>query len=70
MSYASDALIDALERENAKLRELVRDFVSYRHFDCQHCGYERQCRTQQTNCYKVFVDLFNRTRELGIEVDG
>lgn len=54
--------------ENAALRELVRDFASYRHFDCRHCGYKEQCKTRRTNCYKVFVGLFNRTRELGIEV--
>lgn len=55
------------ESENAKLRELVRDFMSYRHFDCKHCGYKEQCKARRTNCYKVFVDLFNRARELGIE---
>lgn len=63
------AEIENLQSENTKLRKLGRDFASYRHFDCKHCGYEEQCKMRRTNCYKVFVDLFNRARELGIEVD-
>ena len=58
------------EAENAKLRELVHGFAIYRHFDCQHCGYREQCEAHQTNCYKAYVDLIKRARQMGIEVNA
>lgn len=61
---------DQLADENAKLRELVHGFAIYRHFDCQHCGYREQCKAGQTNCYKAYVDLIKRARQMGIEVDA
>ena len=62
--------IDQLVDENAQLRELVHGFAIYRHFDCQHCGYREQCKAGQTNCYKAYVDLIKRARQMGIEVDA
>lgn len=56
--------------ENKELRELVHGFAIYRHFDCQHCGYREQCEAGQTNCYKAYVDLIKRARQMGIEVDA
>lgn len=61
---------DQLAAENTQLRELVHGFAIYRHFDCQHCGYLKQCETHQTNCYKAYVDLIKRARQMGIEVDA
>ena len=62
--------LSAAQAENAQLRELVHGFAIYRHFDCQHCGYREQCKAGQTNCYKAYVDLIKRARQMGIEVDA
>ena len=66
MSYASDALIDSLQRdndrlkaENAKLRELARDqrFCA-RQAICLKCEHGRFCDLR----------LDERCKELGVEV--
>lgn len=57
---------DRLERENAKLRELVRDLVALPAvpaFDCFGCRYEKH-----TDCGGGCT-LVRRAKELGIEVD-
>ena len=78
MSYASDALIDALKRENnklkaenVKLRELVQEALA---------SHEKMC-TQRGNCFGCqffeaewsracpIVAVNRSARELGIEVD-
>ena len=60
MEDAADT-IEKLEAENAKLRELVKDFfdVPCQCLRCEHYNYE------EDRC-----DLRDRARELGIEVDG
>ena len=73
MSYASDALIDAQEREikklkaeNAMLRELVRDYFKAPCLECNPWadGWEG-CK----HCESGSCTLATRTLELGIEVD-
>ena len=55
--------VDRLERENAKVRELVADMWSY-----------INAPVNQRNSLKerlaVYDDLADRMRELGVEVDG
>lgn len=47
-----------LERENARLRELVRDlYQCSRQVGCDHCGYEDGCA------------MFDRMAQLGVEVN-
>lgn len=65
MGYASDALIDALDRENRKLRELCTDLNICRHAgNCLRCEHGRFCDLR----------LDERCAELGVgrrhEADG
>lgn len=64
-----DSVISELTHENTELRKLVHDFSRYRFGDCEHCGYNEQCRTRQTTCYRVLIDLLSRAKALGIETD-
>ena len=50
--------IDALDKENAKLRELMSElYQCSRQVGCNHCDYKDGC------------SMFDRMRDLGIEVD-
>ena len=65
--------IDSLHRENAKLRELVRDMMRF--FEdgdyCTVCEVERECTAnEQYNDDCLMRDVFrDRMRELGVD-DG
>lgn len=78
MSYASDALIDAQEREikklkaeNAKLREYVRMLSKATVYDpcewCQHDG-DGTCGTE-TEPMRDGCKLYDELRELGVGAD-
>lgn len=66
--------IKRLYDENAKLRELARDFMAFFEDDdaCSHCGHDRECSEQglvlayEDDCLMrgVFRD---RMREMGVE---
>jgi hypothetical protein len=61
--------IDALDKENAKLRELVQDYERCSvHADCGLCEYDGKLSTHcpLSPCFPDIDEL----RELGIEVDG
>jgi hypothetical protein len=61
--------IARLKAENAKLRELVRDYEHCSmHADCDRCEYDG---TTSTHCplSPCFPDI-DELRELGVEVDG
>lgn len=64
---------DAHERENAKLRELVRDMMQF--FEngdyCDECGVRGKCdATEEYEDDCLMREVFrDRMRELGIEVD-
>ena len=50
--------VDRLQTENAKLRELVSElYQCSRQVGCNHCDYKDGC------------SMFDRMRDLGIEVD-
>ena len=84
MSYASDALIDAQEREieklkdeNAKLRELVSEYITVADNLCRDgflCGTLSHCRYYEECCGKFYCkpgELKQKAKSLGIEVpDG
>lgn len=68
-SYLADYM-SGLERENAKLRELVRDMwphVRHRSRMCDTCEYEVEC-DMADECL-LYEPMRERMRELGIEVD-
>lgn len=56
--------------ENAKLRELVRDYHRYEHEDCHSCRYINECRADESGRCIAPMRLGERYRELGVEVDG
>ena len=61
--------IDALDKENAELRELVRDYEHCTMYaDCAHCKYDGKLSTHcpLSPCFPDADEL----RELGVEVDG
>jgi cell shape-determining protein MreC len=58
-----------LADENAKLRELVRDYHRYEHEDCYACRYINECRADESDRCIAPVRLGERYRELGVEVD-
>lgn len=62
-----------LEAENAKLRELVRDYYIYEHRDCDSCRFYDDCHSVGCASRAPFciapIRLGERARELGVEVD-
>lgn len=67
MTYEElEAKAQYLEWQNAKLRELVRDYSLYKFGDCESCGYGERCKAHETSCYTVHVNLLRRARELGV----
>lgn len=61
--------IDSLHRENAKLRELVRDYEHCTMYaDCAHCKYDGKLSTHcpLSPCFPDTDEL----RELGVEVES
>lgn len=81
LQRANDALRDAehdesvawdrvrkVERENARLRELTRDYlIFYSQPGCTYCFCHDECRESEEPCM-AFERLVDRTNELGIEV--
>jgi hypothetical protein len=58
-----------VERENAKLRKLARDYlIFYSQPGCTCCFCRDECRESDVPCM-AFGLLVDRTNELGIEVD-
>lgn len=56
------------ERENARLRELTRDYlIFYSQPGCTYCFCHDECRESEEPCM-AFERLVDRTNELGIEV--
>ena len=54
--------------ENAKLRELARDYlIFYSQPGCTYCFCHDECRESEEPCM-AFERLVDRTNELGIEV--
>ncbi len=79
MAYTLDKIAE-LGRENAKLRELVRDIGKAAHMLCQawegSCSKEAEgmsihavCPISDTSELCVFGKLYDRMAELGTEVD-
>lgn len=61
--------VEQVKSENAKLRELVRDYERCTmHADCDKCEYDGKTSTHcpMSPCFPDIDEL----RELGIEVDG
>jgi hypothetical protein len=60
-----------LERENAKLRELVRRYVEYTSQDrCEGCVCKSRCNEGDIEeCWQL-TEIRGLARELGIEVDA
>ena len=59
-----------LERENAELRELVRDLLHHIEYPpCEGCLSEMSCAGDLSQCDEYFDWLKPRARELGVEVD-
>lgn len=76
-----DDYVASVEAENAKLRELVQDVNKAAHMLCEawegSCSKEAEgmslhavCPISDTNELCVFGKLYDRMRELGIEVDA
>lgn len=60
-------LIARLNKENAKLRELLRDYHRYEHEDCYSCRYINECRADESGRCIAPMRLGERYRELGVE---
>lgn len=68
LAYVSGEVADRLKAENARLRELVRDYEHCStHASCDRCEYDG---TTSTHCplSPCFPDI-DELQELGIEVD-
>ena len=66
----TDAFVAEVKAANAKLRELVHDFLQLilaEGFDCYGCVHENCCDGMQ---YTDRCKLLDRARALGVEVDG
>jgi hypothetical protein len=59
-----------VQTENAKLRELVRDYHMFEHGDCHSCRYHDECRKDESCRCIAPMRLADRLRELGIEADS
>lgn len=70
-SFRTADKMDCLERENAKLRELVRDLLHHIEYPpCEGCLLEMSCAGDLSQCDEYFDWLKPRARKLGVEVDG
>ena len=62
--------VASLERENAELRELVRDLLHHIEYPpCEGCLLEMSCAGDLSQCDEYFDWLKPRARKLGVEVD-
>lgn len=60
-------LIARLNKENAKLRELLQDYHRYEHEDCHSCRYINECRADESGRCIAPMRLGERYRELVVE---
>ncbi len=61
---------DVAERENAELRELVRDLLHHIEYPpCEGCLLEMSCAGDLSQCDEYFDWLKPRARKLGVEVE-
>jgi hypothetical protein len=61
--------IAEIEEENAKLRELARDYHMFEHGDCHSCRYHDECRKDESCRCIAPMRLADRLRELGVEAE-